>query len=569
VIQFYLFFKAGNLHQIGKDFLDISIFHFQLPAGKFIFLYFLSWVMTFLMFFAFPKNQGVKKSCFLILSLSLLFRLAVFSLEPSDDINRYLWEGKLVAEGISPYHSPPLSFKGEDIATEDPYFAKINHPDIPAAYPPMTLFLFAGISKISYSYGAVKATVLLFDMGVIWVFLLLLIRRKTDVRWAVLYGFNPLVIYSFAGQGHFDSIQIFFLLVALLFHDQRKWALMFISLGIGIQIKYVAALGVPFFLNRENLRQAWILGIAVLMPYLPFTGKDIMPLFSGISTFGADYAFNGSIHSLLRAIFQDIDTASRISGSVFFFCLLMLMFMRLSSKLKPIFHDPANGTFYALGALLLLSPTVHFWYIAWILPFAIIKRSFAWIVLTFFMGFYFVVTGIFYHTGKWEFPVIYQVFVWLFFILFFMAEGFYFFKRLFHTQRFKHPVSVSVIIPCLNEEDHIEECILHVRKDNAVKEIIVVDAGSLDKTVFIAQKMGTKIILHRSEPGSGGGRGGQILAGLKGAKGDVVAIVHADTRVGPQIFSKMLKVLANDPGIIGGSVGGVFDSGGIKLKLIE
>lgn len=81
-------------------------------------------------------------------------------------------------------------------------------------------------------------------------------------------------------------------------------------------------------------------------------------------------------------------------------------------------------------------------------------------------------------------------------------------------------MQISVIIPTLNEENHIAKALESVGKG---VEVIVVDAGSVDNTASIAEKFGARVI--KSEKG----RGVQQDIGAANAKGDVLLFLHADT----------------------------------------
>ena len=131
------------------------------------------------------------------------------------------------------------------------------------------------------------------------------------------------------------------------------------------------------------------------------------------------------------------------------------------------------------------------------------------------------------------------------------------------------PESVSVIIPVLNEERHIKNCVESIQKDPSVLEIIAVDGGSADQTLSILRNLKIKTISHLAQPERGGGRGGQIHAGLIEAKGDIVAVVHADTFVKGNEFSNMIEVLKRNPSVIGGAVGSLFNLSGFRMRLIE
>lgn len=83
---------------------------------------------------------------------------------------------------------------------------------------------------------------------------------------------------------------------------------------------------------------------------------------------------------------------------------------------------------------------------------------------------------------------------------------------------------LSVVIPTLHEEASIEPAIQSVRAAG-IDEIIVVDGGSSDRTVAIAESLGVNVLL--SEPG----RGSQMNLGAAAATGNFVIFLHADCRL--------------------------------------
>jgi len=98
-------------------------------------------------------------------------------------------------------------------------------------------------------------------------------------------------------------------------------------------------------------------------------------------------------------------------------------------------------------------------------------------------------------------------------------------------------VSVSVIIPTLNEEKYLEKT-LSALKPQLEKgdEIIVVDSYSNDHTVRIAKKFGAKIVyIQRC------GIGPAKTFGAKKAKNDIIAMLDADGVPFPDWLSKIKK----------------------------
>jgi glycosyltransferase involved in cell wall biosynthesis len=131
------------------------------------------------------------------------------------------------------------------------------------------------------------------------------------------------------------------------------------------------------------------------------------------------------------------------------------------------------------------------------------------------------------------------------------------------------PRSISVVIPVRNEAARISTCIQALKKDAAVEEIIVVDGGSTDHTVDLAKQAGARVIEQTSSSTTGNGRGGQIYAGIQDTRGDVIAIVHADTLVTAPTFQRILNVLSKQPILAGGAVGSVFNENSGLLRLLE
>jgi len=115
--------------------------------------------------------------------------------------------------------------------------------------------------------------------------------------------------------------------------------------------------------------------------------------------------------------------------------------------------------------------------------------------------------------------------------------------------------TISVVIPALNEEKRIGACVSGALHSSHVCEVIVVDGGSNDRTASIASKAGAAVLVHELPYSCGGGRGGQIRAGVARAAGDVVAVLHADTTIEPKLFRRMVQVLNSRPSVIGGAVG--------------
>lgn len=121
---------------------------------------------------------------------------------------------------------------------------------------------------------------------------------------------------------------------------------------------------------------------------------------------------------------------------------------------------------------------------------------------------------------------------------------------------------VSVIIPALNEEAQIAECV-----GSAVAagcdEVIVVDGGSQDETVSRAQASGAKVIV------SNAGRAVQQNAGAAVASGEVFLFLHADCRLLPNSIPAIRQVIDGDTQYVGGCFRQSIDASGFGMFLLE
>jgi len=111
-------------------------------------------------------------------------------------------------------------------------------------------------------------------------------------------------------------------------------------------------------------------------------------------------------------------------------------------------------------------------------------------------------------------------------------------------QKDRTELSLSVIIPVLNEEGRIGELLRRLKASDV--EIVVADGGSTDRTVALCEEAEVKTVLTSK------GRAAQMNAGASAATGDVFLFLHADTFL-PAGFEDRVKEAVGE-----GSVAGAF-----------
>ncbi|MEK6153359.1 TIGR04283 family arsenosugar biosynthesis glycosyltransferase [Flavobacteriaceae bacterium 3-367] len=125
------------------------------------------------------------------------------------------------------------------------------------------------------------------------------------------------------------------------------------------------------------------------------------------------------------------------------------------------------------------------------------------------------------------------------------------------------PRTISIIVPVLNEEEHIGKLLDHLAKNCAssgnIEEILIVDGGSTDRTAAVALDLGAKILPAEK------GRAKQMNYGAQHARGDLFYFLHADT-LPPKNFDNFI-LKAKEEGFDAGCFRMRFDSNNWALKL--
>ena len=97
---------------------------------------------------------------------------------------------------------------------------------------------------------------------------------------------------------------------------------------------------------------------------------------------------------------------------------------------------------------------------------------------------------------------------------------------------------ISIIIPTINEANNLPLLLSDLSSIRKESEVIVVDCGSEDKTIDIANIYGAKVFISKER-----NRGLQLDIGAKNSKGDWLIFLHADTRLTHDWFGKINSVL--------------------------
>ena len=315
--------------------------------------------------------------------VAIATRLILLAMYPGDDIWRYLWEGHIQTAGFNPYLLAPSA----DVLTPLRFagWEQINHMDHAAIYPPLAQLGFRLLAAIQPSVLLFKLSFAAADVAICW-----LLSRRFGYGETLLYAWNPLVIYSFAGGGHYDSWFLLALTVGWLWSE--RFFLSALAIGTSIAIKWMSLPVLLFIawkqfkrdklatLNRSVLLNALhkyrlfpllLIGLGLspiavsALPFCQGLSCPVLPLDSSFVTYGRSAAFTPHfVAQLWPAVIK--------SNLVFAIPLGLVVLWNLARTNR-------TGKFAEcyLVALMLLSPIIHAWYFTWLVPFAVLSRSWA------------------------------------------------------------------------------------------------------------------------------------------------------------------------------------------------
>lgn len=357
-----------------------------------------------------------------LLAVAVVLRLLALPLPPtlSDDVYRYIWDGRVTTHGFNPYRHSPDSV--ELTGLRDQRWTAVAHREVETVYPPLAIAVFSIASLFGHSILVWKMLLVLIDTASCVVLMRLCRRWDLAEGRAVAYLWNPLVVLEIAGMGHVDAIGVLPLLLGV------------VALTAGRSFEAVPSVKEGLSGKRARLAAAW-LALSVLAKLVPFV---LMPLWArasrrpvlfatacsilllavigpvvwstggvppGLATYATSWEFNGPLFEPLWRVIdgagidswihRGLDLAKRVGGHdelwnrvypwiypKFLARLLLLVFLIGAIAWAMSRRSLIEGSLLVLAAMILASPTVYPWYVIWVIPFAALSGRIAWLVLS-------------------------------------------------------------------------------------------------------------------------------------------------------------------------------------------
>lgn len=325
--------------------------------------------------------------------ISLLFRLLFILALPnlSQDFYRFIWDGRMLLQGLNPYLYLPEDFIFEGIyliAQARELFdgmgmlSATNYTN----YPPVNqlCFLLAAMIAPDSIIGAVvvmRLIIIAADMGTYHFGRKLLQKLGMPGKRIFWFMLNPLIIIELTGNLHFEGVMIFFLVWSLYLLKSGNWKLSAVFLALSAGLKLIPLLLLPllysYFVGFKKfgniLRQRiWklvlfygIVLLVFLLVFIPFSSPELLQHYAHTTGLWFEsFQFNASIYGMsifvFYKLFNSYDFFSLILPAFVFLFILVLSFMKRRGQFSEIISAMVLG----LGVYFFCASTVHPWYLS-------------------------------------------------------------------------------------------------------------------------------------------------------------------------------------------------------------
>ncbi len=352
--------------------------HFTLEGYTFVGLLLIAFVAYSIVVILILNKPSL--SLWIIAVFTLLFRFPLLFTPPtlSTDIWRYLWDGRLINEGVNPYQYRVDAPELADLRT--PLHTRIEHQWMASPYPPVAQAVFATTYRIfPENARAMQIVFMGFDLLTALLLIQLLRLLGHPPAWVLIYAWNPMIVVEFAHGAHIDSLMTLSILLACYFQLKNQSRLSAFALAIATLTKFIPALLLPIFVPRWGVKNTFLFILLISLAFLPFinAGLGLTSETEGVGIFGAAKIYasewktnDGLYYWLVETLKGRVDDPLATGRALTRFILLAaggLIFLKTYRQKDldslTLFSDAA----LLISLYLLLAFAMFPWYLTWLI----------------------------------------------------------------------------------------------------------------------------------------------------------------------------------------------------------
>jgi alpha-1,6-mannosyltransferase len=320
------------------------------------------------------RARPARSTLMLVIIFAALFRLSILFAPPylSDDIYRYIWDGRVQAAGIDPHRYIPADEALSSLRDETIY-PKINRRDYAVSiYPPVAQMIYFLATRVSERVTWMKIVMVGFEALTIWALMMLLASFNLPRERALIYAWHPLLVWEIAGSGHVEAASIALVVVALLARRRRWEATIGVALAGATLIKFFPVILFPALYRRWGWKMPVAFVLTIIVAYLPYLSVGLTRALGFLPSYTEEEGIqNGTRFYLLSLARRALGEANAPNAAYLIFAFLALGAIALWSIWKAERDDGsyiAHAFVMAATFTVLLSPR-YAWYFAWLVPF--------------------------------------------------------------------------------------------------------------------------------------------------------------------------------------------------------
>ena len=323
-----------------------------------------AWIVT--------RTRPSNSILLLTIAFAVLFRLSILFAPPylSDDIYRYVWDGRVQAAGINPYRYLPAAPELAHLR-DDAIYPRMNRRDTAhTVYPPLAQAIFFLTTRISETVVWMKITMLIFEMVGIWAIAQLLNLLGRPRQFLLIYAWHPLVVWEFAGSGHVDAISICFIaltFLALLKHSKLGSGFL---LACATLIKLFPLVLFPALFKLGRWRVALAFATTIIAGYVAYLSVGLAAVFGSLPGYTQEMGLLSGQQFYALSLVRKLFGLQLPSLAYVIFVVLVMSALALWVLVRTANNEESlkHGMLLATATTVLFAP--HFsWYFCWLVFF--------------------------------------------------------------------------------------------------------------------------------------------------------------------------------------------------------